>query len=73
MSERVKKIGLKIRLERTKRGLSQEKLAELANLHKNSISYIERGETVATINTIEQIANALGITFEELVDISKLN
>ncbi len=70
MGERVKKIGLKIRLERTKRGLSQEKLAELANLHKNSISYIERGETVATINTLEQIADALEVTFEQLVDIS---
>lgn len=71
MSELVKKIGLKIRFERMKRGLSQEKLAEMADMHKNSISYIERGETVATITTLEQIANALGIDFVDLVNISK--
>lgn len=72
MSDLVKKIGLKIRFERMKRGLSQEKLAEMANLHKNSISFIERGETVATVTTLEQIANALGIDFVDLVNVAKL-
>jgi len=72
MSELVKKIGLKIRFERMKRGLSQEKLAEMADMHKNSISFIERGEMVATITTLEQIANALDMDFIDLVNVSKL-
>ncbi len=71
MSERIKKIGLKIKLERVKRGLTQEQLAELAQMHKNSIGGIERGTFEPSITTLEQIAAALGVEFEDLVNISK--
>ena len=37
-------IGKRIAEERQKRNLSQEYLAEIANLHRNYIGYIERGE-----------------------------
>lgn len=71
MSERIKKLGLKIKLERTKRGLSQEKLAEIAGLHKNTIGAIERGEFSVSIKTLEQLAEALGVEFDDLINISK--
>lgn len=53
ISERSKRIGLKVKLERTKRGLSQEKLAELADLSKGSLGAIERGQSSATIETLK--------------------
>ena len=40
----LKKIGLNFRVERTKKSLSQEKFAELANVHTNYIGKVERGE-----------------------------
>lgn len=60
------KLGLKIRIERQKRKLSQEKLAELANLNRNFIGMIERGETNVTVKNVENIANALKISVQEL-------
>ena len=66
------KIGLKIRLERTKRKLSQEKLAELSDLSKVSIGAIERAEWSPTIETLAKIANAFEISLSELIDVSKV-
>ena len=63
------KIGLKIKLERAKRKLSQEKLAELADLSKTHVGDIERGTTIPTVETLNRIANALDITLDELVDV----
>ncbi len=68
-----KKFGLKVRLERTKVGISQEKLAELANLSKNSIGAIERGESSPTIETLDRLAKAFQIELHELTNISQMN
>ena len=67
------KIGIKIRLLRTKLRYSQEKLAELSELNKNSIGAIERGESKPTIDTLERIAKALNIELKELVDVSNID
>lgn len=67
------KIGIKIRLERTKRGISQEKLAKLSGINKNSIGAIERGVSSPSIDTIAKIADAFGLQFNELTDISKVD
>lgn len=66
------KIGLKIKLLRIKSGFSQEKLAEFADLSKNSIGAIERGESSPSIDTLDAIAKAFGMSLIDLVDISKL-
>lgn len=62
----VVKLGMKIRVERQKRKMSQEKLAELSNLNRNFIGLIERGETNATVKSLENIANAFQINISEL-------
>ncbi len=62
----VLKLGIKIRIERQKAKISQEKLAELANLNRNFIGMIERGETNVTIKNVENIANALNLPIQEL-------
>lgn len=68
-----KKIGIKLKLERTKRGLSQEKLAEMAEISPVSVGYIERAKISPTIETLAKIADALGLTLNELTDVSKVD
>ncbi len=58
----------KLRIERAKRKLSQEKLAELADLHRTTISAIEREKFYPTIDNVAKIANALGLSISELFD-----
>ena len=47
--------------------LSQEKLADIAGLHRTYIGAIERGEQNVSIDNIERIANALGCAVDELL------
>ena len=61
-----KLFGEKLRILRKRRDLSQEELAEKANLHPTYIGVIERGEQAPTLDTIEKIANALDIKVKEL-------
>jgi len=42
-------------------GFSQEKLADLAGLHRTYISDVERGRRSISLDNIEKIANALDI------------
>ncbi len=60
------KVGMKIRIERMKKGLSQEKLAELAKIGTNSVGGIERGEQSPTVETMAAIASALEIELYKL-------
>jgi len=61
------RFGKRIREERTKKDLSQEQLAELANVHRTYIGMIERGEKNITLINIERIAKALKISVSELL------
>ena len=68
-----RKIGLKVKLERTRLGVTQEKLAELADLNKNSVGAIERGESSPTIETLDRLAKAFNIQLHELTNVSQMN
>lgn len=61
------KIANNIRKLRQKQGLSQEKLAELANVHRTYIGMIERAEKNITLVSLEKIALALGVDVKELL------
>lgn len=50
-----------VREYRKTRGLSQEGLADLANLHRTYISAVERERRNISIDNIERIAKALDI------------
>ena len=62
----LKQFGLKVRQNRLKKKLSQEKLAELANLHRTYISQIDSGKRNISLKNIEKIAKALNIKVKEL-------
>jgi transcriptional regulator with XRE-family HTH domain len=48
--------------------MSQEKLAEKADLHPNYIGEIERAEKNVTLESLAKIAKALGVRVRDLVD-----
>ena len=57
----LKNIGNNIRKWRKNAGLSQEKLADLAGLHRTYIGAVERGERNISAINIAKIASALKI------------
>lgn len=65
-NDTIKKLGQKIRIERQKRKMSQEKLAELADLNRNFVGMIERGETNLTVKRLENIANVFDMDIMDL-------
>ena len=65
----LKNIGMKFRLERTKKRLSQEKFAELANVHTNYIGKVERGEQNLTVKKIVELSNSLEIPASSVFNI----
>ncbi len=60
-------LGSAIREERLRKGLSQEALAEQADLHRNFIGMVERGSTAVAVDSLSAIAAALGLPASELL------
>ena len=60
--------GSRVRDERLKRGISQERLGQLAKVHRTYIGMIERAEKNITLTNMEKIARALGKKVNDLVD-----
>lgn len=52
-------IGLRVKAARLKRGLTQEQLAERIDKTAESVSNIERGHVLTTIDTLHRIAREL--------------
>jgi len=67
VTEPRKTLGRTIRALRLKAGLTQEQLAEAADLHWTYISGIERGVRNASITSLHQIAMALKLRVRDLV------
>lgn len=62
-----KVLGENIRTHRRNVGLSQEKLAEKSDLHRNYIGDIERGEENVSVDTLIRIATSLNVSLSDLV------
>ena len=63
------RFGKRVRAERVKRVISQERLGELARVHRTYIGMIERAEKNITMTNIEKIAKALGVQPGQLIDL----
>lgn len=64
--ERLEYLGNNIRAERVRKKLSQEKLAELIDIHKDSIKKIENANQTPSAFIVFDIANILEIPVEDL-------
>lgn len=62
----LKRFGEKVLYFRKKKKLSQEELAELANLHRTYIGQIESGKRNIALKNVEKIAKALGVSVKDL-------
>jgi len=62
-----KNIGARIKKYRKLKNLTQEKLAELTQASAPHISHIENASTKLSLPTLVSIANALGVSADELI------
>ena len=56
-----------VRRLRLSLGLSQERLAELAGLHRTYVGSVERGERNISIDNMERVARAVGVNVADLL------
>lgn len=62
-----RKLGERIREQRIKKHLTQEKLGEAVNVVTSNISHIERATTQVSLPSLVRIANALDTTLDQLI------
>jgi transcriptional regulator with XRE-family HTH domain len=61
------RFGARLREIREEAGISQEKLAEEAGVHRTYVSSVERGKRNVSLVNIERFAAALGVKMGELM------
>ncbi len=66
--EFLKRTGLKIKILRTLKNLSQDDISNKLNIDKSYYSKVERGLTNPTLLYLKNIAEVLGTQLEELVN-----
>jgi transcriptional regulator with XRE-family HTH domain len=65
--QKLKTLGDSIRKHRDEIGMSQEKLAEKADLHPVYVGKVERGEQWISLHALLRVAKALGVKVSDLV------
>lgn len=60
-------LGKRVRDRRQALGLSQEELAERANIHWTYVSGIERGKRNPSLSSLAHLATALDLRLEDLI------
>ena len=59
-------LGLRIKMLRENKNLSQEDLANDCNIPKSQVTRIEKAKVNTTVRTLVKISNALGVELREL-------
>ncbi len=67
IEQELKRFGLNLKRERTSRKVTQETLAERANLNVRTIQKIEAGKTNILITTAKRLKSGLGCSWESLM------
>ena len=65
--ELVTTLANNVRYLRKVKGISQEELADLCEIHRTYIGSVERCERNVTLSTLELLANALGVSVTQLL------
>ena len=69
MSKQNQSLSKNLKRFREEKGLSQDRLAKLANIANNTIIKIEQGGNInPRLDTLKKIAKALGISVDDLID-----
>lgn len=63
------RVAANIRQLRVAKGLSQERLAEIAEFHRTYVSQLERCVTNISIDGLERLAQVLGVDIVELLQV----
>lgn len=63
-------LAANVRAIRKSLGLSQEQLADAAGLHRTFVGFVERGETNISLDNLEKLAVALGVSASGLIAVS---
>ena len=63
----LKELGDTVRRERMAKGMSQQRLAELAELNIRNVQRIEAGEVDVLFSTVARIRKALGVSWAKLM------
>jgi transcriptional regulator with XRE-family HTH domain len=63
----LERFGVKLRSVRETAGVSQEKLAERAGLHRTYVSSVERGQRNISLLNMEKLAHALQVPLRDLM------
>ena len=59
------RIGRRIKELRTEKSMSQEEVANTAEMERSFITHIESGRRNISVETLQRILDALNITFQE--------
>jgi len=62
-----KTFGSQVRVLRTSFNITQEQLANLANIDRGHMGHIERGSKSPSLDKVEKIANALNVSAHSLL------
>lgn len=69
--ELLKKFGKNVKIERIKKDLTQEQLAELLGFSSNYVACIENGRQNMSLGKILELANTLNVNIETLLKFSE--
>ncbi len=64
----LKKFGKNVKIERIKKDLTQEQLAEIMNVSQNYIANIERGKANMSLVKIYELSNYLNVNIKTLIN-----
>jgi transcriptional regulator with XRE-family HTH domain len=64
----LQEFGRRLRGLREQRFLTQQVLADAADLHRNHVGFLENGKREPSLSTLLILARTLGVTVQELVE-----
>ena len=67
MKSESEKLGRNLKRIRTEKGITQGDIAKSLGVSRGFVSNLENGKTNPTLATITRLANAVGVTTDELL------